>query len=119
MPKFEDLLNMAKDGMSAAEKKANELWDTTKLKMEISRLEKEISSTYEGLGRLVYDAKTGSDEDTTELLDTCVQHIRELTEQAEKLQEKLAESKHAVRCKECGKMNEGDASFCKFCGKAL
>lgn len=118
MATFEEFLNMAKDAAEAAGKKTGDLLDMTKLKMEIARVEKELASTYEGLGRLTYDAKKGA-EDTSDLMDTCVAHIDELSEKLAGLQNKLADKKHAVRCAACGSLNEQDAAFCKACGEKL
>ena len=118
MATWEGFLNMAKDAVEAAEKKTGELWDTTKMKMEIARLEKELAATFEGLGRLVYDAKKGA-EDIGELMDACVEHIDEQNAQLEKLQEKLAGMKNAMRCKACGVLNDQDATYCKSCGEKI
>jgi len=118
MATFESFLNMAKDAVQTAEKKTGEFIDTTKLKMEINRVERELAATFEGLGRLVFDAKKGS-EDIDELMDTCVVHIDELNERLAKLQEKLAETKNAIRCPACGGLNDQDAAYCKSCGEKI
>lgn len=118
MVTWEDFLNKAKDAAQVAGKKTGEFVDTTKIKMEISRTEREIAATYEGLGRLVYDAKKGA-EDITELMDTCVEHIDELNAQVKELEEKLANLRNAVRCPACGKFNDEDSAFCKSCGEKL
>lgn len=118
MGTFEDFLNKARDAAEAAGKKTNEFLDITKVKLEISRLEKELAATYEGLGRLAYDAKKGS-EDQAELMDSCVEHIDELTAQLDTLQQKVATMKNAVRCTACGVLNDQDAAFCKACGEQL
>ena len=118
MATLESILNMAKDAVETAEKKTGDFIDVTKLKMEINRTEKELAATYEALGRLVYDAKKGS-EDIGDLMDACVMQIDELTVKSEKLQNKLAESKFALRCPACGCLNDQDATFCKCCGEKI
>ena len=118
MTTFEGFLNKVKDAADVAGKKTNEFIDITKVKMAIARAEKDLSATYEGLGRLVYDAKKGA-EDITELMDACVAHIDELNAEIENLQDKLAETQNAVRCTACGIYNEKDAAFCKSCGEKL
>ncbi len=118
MATFEDFLNKAKDAAEVAGKKTNEFIDATKLKMEISRTEKELAATFEGLGRLVYDAQKGA-EDVSELMDACVSHIEELNGQVTLLQDKLATMKNAVRCPACGAYNDQDALFCKSCGEKI
>lgn len=115
---FEDILNKAKDAAQAAGKKTGDFIDITKMKMEISKLEKEMGTTYEGLGRLTYDAKKGGEE-SADLMDSCVEHIDELTGQVQKLREKVAEAQNAVRCSACGTLNDQDAHFCKKCGGEL
>lgn len=118
MTTFEDILNLARDAAQTAGQKTTEIVDTTKLKMEISRAEKELAATYEGLGRLVYDAKKGA-EDVSELMDACVVTIDEQTERLAQLRDRLASKKHAVRCPVCGLYNEQDAVYCKSCGEKL
>ncbi len=118
MATLESILNKAKDAAEAAGRKTGELVDVTKLKMEIARTERDLAATYEGLGRLAYDAKKGA-EDQTELMDSCVAHIDELTAQLNAQREKLAEMKNAVRCAACGTLNDQDAVFCKACGGKL
>ena len=118
MVTWESILNMAKDAVNTAERKTGEFIDTTKLKMEINRIEKELAATYEGLGRLVYDAKKGA-EDIEDLMDACITHIDEQSAALAKLQEKLAESKNAIRCPACGSLNDQDAAYCKSCGEKI
>jgi len=118
MATWESILNMAKDAVQTAERKTGEFIDTTKLKMEINRIEKELAATYEGLGRLVYDAKKGA-EDIGELMDACVAHIDEQNAALAKLQDKLAQSKNAIRCPACGNLNDQDAAYCKSCGEKI
>lgn len=118
MATWESILNMAKDAVETAEKKTGEFIDVTKLKMDINRIEKELAATYEALGRLVYDAKKGSD-DIGDLMDACVMQIDELSAELEKLQNKLAESRNVLRCPACGCLNDQDAAFCKCCGEKI
>ena len=116
MATFEDFLNKARDLADAAGKKTTELVDKTKVKMEISTLQKQLAATFEGFGRLVYDAET-ADEDISDMKQTAFETIRELQQQIDTLQGKLYDYEGAVRCKACGAVNDGDAVFCKTCGK--
>lgn len=118
MATFEEILNKAREVAGAATDKASELVDKTKIKMEIAQLEKKLSATYEGIGRLVYEAET-ADEDIAELKASAFETVKELEDAITALQEKLYGYEGAVRCRECGGVNEGDAIFCKKCGKSL
>lgn len=118
MATFEEILNKARDMAGVATEKATELVDKTKVKMEIAQLEKKLAATYEGLGRLVYEAQT-TEENIDDLKAAAFETIAELEKEVTALQEKLFGYEGAVRCKECGIANEGDAVFCKKCGKSL
>lgn len=118
MAKFEDVLNKMKDVAVATGQKASDIAAKTKIKMEISSLQKKQAAAYEGIGRLVYDAqKNGTDIE--ELKNEAIEAIDELQEEIKALEDKIFELDGAIRCDECGIVNDGDAGFCKKCGKAL
>lgn len=118
MAKFEDFLNKARDLAGVAGQKTTELVDKTKIKMEIATVEKQLAATFEGLGRLVYDAEA-ADEDIEALKNDAFETVAELQKQLDALHGKLYDYEGAVKCSECGAVNEGDALFCKKCGKNL
>ncbi len=116
MAVFGDVLSRAKAVAEAAGKKTGELVENTKTKMEIADVQREIASLYEGLGRLVYDGRRSGDP-IDDMVDACIAHLEEQNAYLEELQDKLLESKNAVRCGECGTVNDDDSRFCKKCGK--
>lgn len=118
MATFEEILNKAREGAEKAGQKASDFVEVTRMKMNIAELEKEIAATYEGLGRLVYDAKK-SGEDLNEMVEACVENIDELQADAEELRGKLYAFKHMQKCSACGAINTEDAAFCNQCGKTL
>lgn len=113
---FEDVLTRAKAVAEAAGRKTGELVETTKLKMEIAELQKEIASLYEGLGRLLYDGRK-SESSIDDMIDSCIAHLEEQNAYLEELQDRLLENKNAVRCTACGAVNDDDARYCNKCGK--
>ncbi len=115
---LEDVLTRAKAVAEAAGRKTGELVETTKLKMEIAELQKEIASLYEGLGRLLYDGRKSGDA-IDEMIDSCIAHLEEQNAYLEELQDRLLENKNAVRCTTCGAINDDDARYCNKCGKAF
>lgn len=118
MAVFEEILSRAKAVAEAAGRKTGELVETTKLKVEIAELQREIAALYEGLGRLVYDGKI-SGEPVEDMVEACVAHLQEQNAYLTALQDRVLENKSVVRCAECGAINEDDARFCNQCGKAL
>lgn len=118
MAMFEDVLSRAKSMAQSAGKKTEELVELTKTKVQIGDLRREISSLYEGLGRLVYDSRH-SEESVDELVDACVEQLDEQLKELARLEERVMESKSVIRCDSCGSFNAQDASFCNQCGKKL
>lgn len=118
MATFEDVLNKVKDVALATGEKATEIANKTKIKMEISSLQKKLAATYEGIGRLVYDAETAGD-DIAALKAEAFDTVKELQAEIDAMQDKLYEMEGAVRCGGCNAVNENDADFCKKCGAKL
>ena len=111
MTTFEDILCKGKNAAECVGKKATDLVEVTKLKMEAAETEKDIASTLEGLGRLVYDGRK-SGQDVTALTEECIAKIDEL-------RGKIDEYNNVVRCPQCSAVNTDDSAFCKKCGTKL
>ena len=118
MGTFEDILNKAKRGAELVGQKTGDFVEVTKLKMAASDVEKEIAATFEGLGRLIYDAQK-SDEDVSEMVEDCVSSIDELQEAAEAIREQIYAYKNMNRCVACGAVTDKEAAFCSKCGAPL
>ena len=111
-----DVLNSAVDFVDAAGRKTVELVDKTKIKMEISALEKQLAATFEGIGRLMYDAHVAG-EDIDYIRDDAFETVKKLQKEIDKAYAKLYAYEGVVPCRECGAINDMDAVFCKKCGK--
>ena len=113
---WEEVLARAKSVAVTTGRKTEELVETAKVKMEIADLQREIASLYEGLGRLLYDGRQ-SGEAVDDMVEACLAHLKEQNVYLEQLQDRLLEGKSAMRCGECGTVNDDDSRFCKKCGK--
>lgn len=111
-----NVLNTACELVDTAGRKTAELVDKTKTKMDIATLEKQLAATFEGIGRLMYDAAE-SGEDIAYIKDDAFATVKKLQKEIDKAYAKLYAYKGAVACKECGAINDVDALFCKKCGK--
>ena len=118
MTTFEDILVKARDIVGSVKDKTGEIVDKTKVKMTIGDLEKKLAATFEGIGRLVYDADT-TGEDIEALKADAFETVKELQAEIAKLQNRLYDFEGVFCCDACGTANEKDAAFCKKCGKAL
>lgn len=118
MAVFEEVIARAKSMAEVAGKKTGELVETTKIKLEIAELQRDIAALYEGLGRLVYDGRQ-SGESVEDMIESCVAHLEEQNAYLQDLQDRLLENRNAVRCTACGTVNDDTARFCSQCGKNL
>ena len=118
MATFEEILNMAREGAEKVGQKTSDFVEVTRMKMHIAELEKEIAATYEGLGRLVYDAEK-SGQDSADMVRACIENIDELQADVDALRDQLFAFKHMQKCAECGAINDEDAAFCNQCGAAF
>ncbi len=118
MASFEDFWNLTKETAEKVGRKTSDFVDVTKLRMELSSVEKELSVTLEGLGRVVYDSRK-SGEDATDMILACIEHVDELMEQRDDLRHKIDVYKNVRRCASCGVNNPEEADFCQKCGTKL
>ena len=82
MTTFEDVLYKAKTMAEAAGKKTSDMLEATRLKMEAAEIEKDISATLEGLGRLIYDGRK-AEEDVSVTVDECIVKLDDLNKKQE------------------------------------
>ena len=115
MGALEEFLSTVQTVAQTAEKKTCDFVETTKLKMAISNTQKELASTFEGMGRLLYDAHA-SGEDITPMLEEGFLRVEDLSGKLQKLQDRLMEYKKAIRCPHCGEINPEDSVYCRKCG---
>lgn len=118
MGAFEDVLNKAKDVAETVGNKTTEFVEATKLRMQAAEIEKDIASTLEGLGRLVYDGRKAG-EDVGALVDDCVAKLDDMNASLKELQDKIDAYANIVRCQTCGIINTDDSLYCKKCGAKL
>lgn len=115
---FEGALEKAKEVLDCAEKKTNEVVNTSKLRINADTLNSQISKDYETLGNIYYQLV----EDGLEPAEEAKELVSQLVEKNERLvalKKKIAESKGNVVCSKCGFANYDSASFCSACGEKL
>lgn len=106
---------------SAAEnvgKKATEIADLSKLKMNAAQLSREISNQFELIGRAVYDAKK-ADENADQAVQEGMDAVDALYQELSSVTEKIQELKKTVTCPGCGAKLEKGNAFCPKCGAKL
>lgn len=118
MDTFDDFIGKAKNLVDLAGRKTSEAVEIAKLKMNRMQVNSEIQKTYEKLGAFVYKFRK-SGEENGELIDICVGEIDELLGKLNDIADKINEIKAAVRCPECGAVNDDEALYCAKCGARM
>lgn len=114
-----DLSGIAGDKARDISKKSSEIFELTKLKREMQKMETEIANNLAGIGALYYQQQQGQDnasvdEELTRLLNDTKElemQMKELETQIEDLQPEMP------ACADCGKELPAGGKFCSFCGK--
>ena len=118
MANINEFINTAKELADLAGKKAGEAVEVSKLKINNVKINGEIQKTYEKLGAFVYKFRK-SGEENNELIDMCVKEIDELLAALEENEKRINETRHKVKCPDCGALNAIQAVYCMKCGGKL
>ena len=118
MANINEFIHTAKELADLAGKKAGEAVEVSKLKINHIKINGELQKAYEKLGAFVYKyQKNGENND--ELIHMCVQEIVDLLSALEENEQKINETRHKIKCVECGAINDVQAAFCAKCGAKL
>ncbi len=115
---WNDVTKTVKDTANLTVKKANELSDTAKLKYKLHNAEEKLSCTYEGIGRLYYEAVMEGAE-TVEAISDLIADVEELKAEVRECREALAAAKNKKLCPNCEEEINEDSFYCSHCGKKL
>lgn len=115
---LEDVVVNAKSAVNVVGKKAGQIVDVSKLKINAADLNNEINRRFMALGKLAYEEKK-KNVDSAAQQEEVVAAIEELYEQLDAVNDQLLQLRDKALCKNCGAENPGDAVFCNQCGKKL
>lgn len=118
MATWESVVSKAKELTESAARKATDIVDLAKLKLELADNENAIKATYEAIGRLAYQAARDGAQDSDTLTELMNQ-VDELTAANAELIDKIDRNRNRKTCSACGTANEETASYCKHCGNSL
>lgn len=107
--------NAAGKSLEAAGKKAGEVWEITRLNVQINDIVCRIEREQQKIGAMVYSSHIDPETDNSEIDDILV-GIDEMYNQIDMLKAKIAEIKQLAVCKKCGKTVNKQDEYCKYCG---
>ncbi len=118
MDMFDNLFDRAKEVYDAASKKTCEVYEVSKLKLEIVNLNNEIKKLYEKLGSCIY-SMVKADYENQDVVDSITEEIDDCKIRINYLQKKLGDMKNLIVCENCGTKNSIENFYCKNCGTRI
>lgn len=118
MSRFDDATRAVADFAGAAEKKGEELYKTSKLKIKESQKKSAVNKKYAELGRIYYKS-VKSGQDFNPQAEAVIEEIDWLIREIENIRDEQTVVKGAVRCCSCGSVNKDSSVYCSKCGEKL
>ena len=115
---LEDTVVKARGALDVTSKKATELYNLQKLKVQAATLSNQLAKAYEALGRTVYDAHVG-DGKSDDVIEALVAELGEKNEEYRSLLDRISEARGEQICPGCGARLQAEAAFCMKCGAKL
>lgn len=112
---FTTLKTRIMDTAEIAGKKAGDMVELTKMRMQVAQYKGELSKAHEKLGAMVYNMMKADEEDTS-AINVCIDEIDYIHDKIAEAEEKVKELRRVCCCASCGGEIPVDACFCPKCG---
>lgn len=112
---WDDVTKTASDAANYTVKKAGEFTTSAKIKHKLHLAETRLACTYEGIGRLYYNAVMHG-EKNTEAISSLMADVAEINIEIDECKAQLADVKSKRICPACGAAVPADSAFCGKCG---
>ena len=97
-------------------KKSGDIYSTTKLSLQISKLKGDIDECYRKIGKMFYENYCGESQSGEDVELLC-KKIDELNKKIKDISEQISEIKDVAVCKNCGAEVKKDDPYCAKCGE--
>ena len=115
---LDDVVINAKSAAEAVGKKAGQIVDVSKLRINVAELNAEISKRCEALGEYVYETCREQLAEDAEAVGKMAE-LDELVNQRNAVTKELVDKQNKVVCPTCGKQSPSTALYCSNCGTKL
>lgn len=112
---WDDVTKTASEAANYTVKKAEEFTSAAKIKHRLHLAETKLACTFEGIGRLYYNAVMRG-EKNTEAISSLMADVEEINIEIEDCKAQLADLKRMRVCPACGASVPADSAFCNKCG---
>ena len=99
-------------------KKSGDIYSTTKLYFQISKLKGEVDECYKKIGKLFYASYRG-DEASGDEADMLCKQIDEINEHIDLISAQISEIKDVIICQNCGAEVKKGSQYCAKCGAEI
>ena len=112
---FEEFKRSASDVANKAVKKTGELTTIAKLGINVKSNEAKLSSVFEEIGYMFYEAQCTGDDHTSDIA-SLIMKADKIKADIENTKKEIAKLKKVVICQNCGNEISEEAAFCSYCG---
>lgn len=112
---LDELRDRAADAMQVTGKKVEEVYGTTKVKLQIADKQSAVRTLYRELGEIVYE-NSKKDEPDFDAVEDKIAEIDLAFDAIEELKASERKIKNTVKCPACGEDVDKEANFCSKCG---
>lgn len=115
---LDEIFEKAKGVAKVATDKTTEMVEVSKMKMKCVKIDSEIKSLYEKIGREIFMMRDCNSQPSP-IIDNLSEKITDLISQQKLLNEKISDLKNIIKCVSCQNENVKDSLYCNKCGIKL
>jgi len=115
---WDDIGKKVSQGTKILSQKSSEVFEVTKVKLDIAAEKDRINKLYEEIGKAVYENYKAGNPKSPDVTDKC-QLIDEIEYKIKKLNQKTVHLKGGSICRDCGEIVNATQQYCHHCGRKL
>ncbi len=104
--------------LDTAGKKASDMWEITRLNLQISDLQHDINKNMQSIGQLVYSAHLDPNTDT-DSVDDLLATVDKDQNAIQEINQRINELKQIKICAKCSQKLSRDDRYCRYCGTSM
>ena len=120
MANFDSFVQKTKAVAERAGQKTGELFELSKVNVNLIKLENDLDKLYQNIGKYICDNKEkGEALAADNLLCNYLRQVEQMQKVIEEKKLEKADLKNKTQCAACGAYNEKEAEYCSACGVKL
>jgi len=115
---IDDISKKISKGTRIIGQKSGEVFEVTKVKLDIASERDKLEKLYEDIGKMVYEIHKEGSMEIPDISDKC-RLIDEVQYKIKSLNRKIVQIKGGSLCKKCGEVVSPTQRYCQHCGREL